>query len=479
MRKKSVLWLLIVFLASGAVAQTKAPAEQIDELMRYCHEHEMFNGVVMVKQDGKTIYEKAWGLADLRDGRVLTTDTAFYLASVSKQFTAMGVMLLVERGQLSFDSKLSEFFPQFPAYADGVTVQDLMTHTSGIPDHFGILPEVPDGLTNAQVLEVLTAVPELEFEPGSRYSYSNGGYVLLSMIIAKVATQPFPQFMKENIFAPLGMARTLVYDESRPEIVNRAVGFDPYGGLDDYTILTSGDGGIYSTVGDLSTWDDALYGNKLVSPETLELAFTPTSLNSGEMSNYGFGWGIRFVDGRKIVSHSGGLDGFRTLIVRDLERKNTLIVLTNFGDTMDFGELWRQISAILDGRQPSMPKIPVGLYLAHIIEEEGLAAALVAYDESRAQGEDSAYDLGEGQLNTLSYHYLAGGEIDTAIVLFKKNVEAYPESFNVYDSLGEAYMAKGVRREAITNYARSLVLNPDNQNALKMLMRLQEHPKAE
>jgi CubicO group peptidase (beta-lactamase class C family) len=476
MKTKSALavWLAIVFLASGAVAQTSGPAEQIDELMRYCHEKGMFNGVILVKQDGKKIYEQAWGLADLRDGRELTTDTAFYLASVSKQFTAMGAMLLVERGQLSLDSKLSEFFPQFPAYADGITVQDLMTHTSGIPDYYSLMTDVADGFNNAQVLEILTAVPELEFEPGSRFSYSNGAYVLLSMIVAKAARQPFPEFMKENIFVPLGMGRTLVYDESRPEIVNRAVGFDPYGDLDDYTILTTGAGGMYSTVGDLSTWDDALYGGKLVRPETLDRAFSPTRLNNGEMSDYGFGWGIRMVNDRKIVSHTGGLDGFRTMIVRDLERKNAVIMLTNFGDTMNFIELWRQIAAILDGKQASMPKAPVGLYLAHIIEREGLAAALVAYDEIQAQGGDSSYDLGEEQLNSLSDHFLARGEIDTAIVLFEKNAEAFPESFNVYDSLGGAFMAKGVRREAIINYAKSLVLNPDNQNALRMLTRLQE-----
>ena len=473
------LSLLIVFLALGAAAQINGPAAQIDELMRYCQSHEMFNGVILVKQAGETIYEKAWGLADLRDGRKLTTDTAFYLASVSKQFTAMGVMLLVERGQLSFDSKLSEFFPEFPAYADDVTVQDLMTHTSGIPDHFRLLDGGADRLTNRQVLEALTAVPELDFEPGTRFSYSNGGYVLLAMIIAKAADQPFPEFMKENIFEPLDMDRTLVYDESRPEIVNRAVGFDPYGGLDDYTILTTGAGGIYSTVGDLSKWDDALYGDKLISPATLERAFSPTRLNDGEVSDYGFGWGIRTIDGRKIVGHSGGLNGFRTLIMRDLERRNAVIMLTNFGDTMDFGELSRQIAAILNGKRVTMPKAPVGLYLARVIEEDGLAAALVAYDEIRSQSEDSAYDLVESQLNNLGYHYLERGQTDTAIVFFKMNVEAYPDSFNAYDSLGEGYMAKGLSRLAIASYARSLVLNPDNQNALTMLMRLQELPKGE
>jgi len=470
------LWVLLIVLPLGAEAHADETHERIEALMRHCHEHGMLNGVVLVKANGETVYEKAWGLADLRDGRALDTDTAFYLASVSKQFTAMGAMLLVERGKLSYDSKLSEFFPEFPDYADEVTVHHLMTHTSGIPDHFDLLQDVPDGLTNAQVLETLVAVPELEFEPGSRFSYSNGGYVLLSMIVAKASRKPYHEFMADNVFKPLGMKRTLVYDESRPEIANRAVGFNATGDLDDYGILTTGAGGIYSTLGDLSKWDDALYGERLVGSETLERAFSATTLSDGTESNYGYGWGVETRDGRKIVAHSGGLNGYRTFVARDLEKRNSVILLTNMGGTINLGQLAESVAAVLEGEDPPMPDIPIALHLMRLIDRDGLATALVSYDEIRDRGEGGGYDLSEGQLNVLGYEYLGRGEVDTAIVLFKKNVEAYPEAFNVYDSLAEAYMKKGATRRAIVNYAQSLVLNPDNDNALQRLERLRNAP---
>ncbi len=460
-----------IFLAVGPTVYAADKAEQIESLMRYCHENAMFNGVVLVKEEGRTIYEKAWGQADLRDGRALDVDSAFYLASVSKQFAAMAAMLLVEQGKLRYDTKLSELFPEFPDYAAEVTVHHLLTHTSGVPDHFRVLGEVPDDLTNEQVLEALVAVPELDFEPGSRYSYSNGGYVLLSMIAARASGRPYHQFMAEEVFEPLGMDRTLVYDASKPKIENRAAGFTPAGELDDYRILTTGAGGMYSTVGDLSIWDDALYSGRLVESETLERAFSVTALSDGEQSDYGYGWRILETDGRKVVAHTGGLGGYRTFIGRDLERRNTVILLTNMGDTMNFGQLRDAITAILEGDEPAMPQIPMVTHLAKLVDQHGLAAALVAHDEICASSQDR-YDCGEAQLNVLGYRFLARGEVDTAIVFFKKNVEAYPEAFNVYDSLGEAYMAKSMKREAIVNYARSLVINPDNENAIRMLERL-------
>ena len=200
-------------------------------------------------------------------------------------------MILEEKGKLSYDDKLSDYFPEFPEYAKNITIHHLLTHTSGIFDYFK-KRQYRNNLTNDDVLKFLTKQSETDFEPGTEFSYSNSGYVLLSLIIERVTKIPYHKFLKENIFVPLGMENTLVFDESKPEVPNRAVGYKSNGKLNDYKILTTGDGGIYSTIEDLFLWDQALYTNKIVSKETLKSGYKPVKLTNGEKKNYGYGWGL-------------------------------------------------------------------------------------------------------------------------------------------------------------------------------------------
>jgi len=205
----------------------------------------------------------------------------------------------------------------------------------------------PD-LKNQDVLEILIKQKSLEFKPGDRFEYSNSGYILLAMITEKVSGVPFHEFMKSNVFDPLGMTNTLVYDESKPVISNRAIGYNMDGTLNDYNLLTTGAGGMFSTVDDLYLWDQELYNCTLVSYGTIYEAFTPIILNGGETYNYGFGWFI-YEDGRsKTVSHSGNFSGFRTYISRDIVKKNAYILLTNNGDALDMNKVVNAIRDFLD-----------------------------------------------------------------------------------------------------------------------------------
>jgi CubicO group peptidase (beta-lactamase class C family) len=341
--------LAALLIARGADIRRRPAARsvQVDTLL---HALDGTPGAaVVVVQDGKIVHRKGYGLADLETKAPVRPDTPFYLASVSKQFTAMAIMLLAEQGKLSYDDPLRNFFPDFPAFGNGITLRHLLYHTSGIPDYLNDrLVEDATDFTNARVLDLVEHLKELKFPPGERYSYSNSGYILLAMTAARVSGQPFHRFMQERVFGPLGMKHTRVYDESKPVIPDRARGYSREGDafkLNDYHLLTAGDGGTFSTAEDLARWDRCLYTEKLVKAATLQQAFTRGKLNDGKEFDYGFGWSVGTFRGLRTVSHGGGLGGFRTFILRFPDQRFSVIVLSNNG-TFNSGATSYQIAEI-------------------------------------------------------------------------------------------------------------------------------------
>ena len=356
--KKSALFTLFVLCLLLTACRSKTPkeeigkAEKIGVLMNTLHKKGKFNGTVLVSEGGKIIYEHAFGLADQETKELLKPGSSFYLASVAKQFTAMAIMMLQEKNELSYGDKLIKYFPEFPSYAKDISIKHLMTHTSGLPDHYR-LGSYKVGLKNADVLEILLKQDTLDFAPGDKFSYSNSGYVLLAMIAEKVTGAPFPAFLKASILEPLGMHHTLIVEGPVATLNNRAIGYNKVGEADDYELLTTGAGGMYGTVEDLFLWDQALNTEKLVSRQTLEEAYEPTVLNDGSISYYGFGW---FLDvDNHTVAHSGGLSGFRTFIKRDLKNGNSYMFLTNFGDAASLPAIETEIDGILAGSADTEP----------------------------------------------------------------------------------------------------------------------------
>ncbi len=344
MKNISFLFLTLVSLSACHIKDRK---ERIGELMTELYRKGDFNGTILVAEKGNIIYDTAFGFGNFTTREPLNDSSSFYLASVSKQFTAMAIMILKEQNKLSYNDTLTKYFPEFPAYANKITIRHLLTHTSGLADYLSMDNLYKPGLNNEEVLNTLVTQKKLNFYPGDRFSYSNSGYVILAMIVERVSGKPFNVFMKEYIFDPLGMKNTLVFDKSKPAIRNRAVGFNKNGDLDDYEILTAGDGGLYSTTHDLFLWDQSLYHNKLVDSSTLAEAFHETKLNNGSLSNYGFGWVIARDAKNKIVSHNGGMNGYRTMIYRDMKNRNSIIMLTNKGDAANVESITRRILLIL------------------------------------------------------------------------------------------------------------------------------------
>lgn len=285
---------------------------------------------VAVIQNGRFLHKNGYGLADLRTKMPIQPETCFMLASVSKQFTAMAIMILKEEGKIAYEDTLPKYFPEVPHGWKNITIKNLLTHTSGIPDRFYLIGYA-EGYSNQDILERLIKTRYLDFMPGRKYKYSNSGYNLLAMIVEKVSGQPFREFLKERIFDPLGMYDTVVYDKTEPLIENRAIGYRRSGRgyrPNDFLLWTTGSSGIFSNVEDLFKWDQSLYTEKLVSAETLKEAFSPhAQVDSRE--SYGYGWRITANEGINAIYHSGSLGGAHTIIFRIPEKHFTIILLAN------------------------------------------------------------------------------------------------------------------------------------------------------
>jgi CubicO group peptidase (beta-lactamase class C family) len=333
------------------------PDAEIDAVFADLDMPQYPGAALLVVDRGQIIYRKCYGLADLETNRPITTDTSFYLASISKQFTAMAVMLLVNDKRLSYEDRLSAFFPQLPAWAAEISVRNLLHHTAGLPNYLAFLgssgrtPEWTGdvlGVTNEAVLNWIARLPTPDFPVGSQFAYSNTGYVLLATIVATVSGQSFAEFLKANVFDPLGMRHTVVYDATRPTLHKLAHGYWNENGSFkrwDYPLLTAGDGGLFSTLDDLFLWDQALNTELMVPRAALVQGFTSGVTNDGTSVGYGLGWitnvfphcnaaereqllALGGADFRH-VAHGGSLGAYCNYIIRFLDAQRTIIVLSN------------------------------------------------------------------------------------------------------------------------------------------------------
>ena len=453
-------------------AQSDPRPERMAALVRHCSDQGMFNGALLVLDDSRTIYEAAAGVLDLKTKRAVTLDTPFYLASVGKQFTAMAVLLLVDEGKLSLEDEARKHLKELGAWADGVTLHHLLSHTSGIPCHFNDLRHDPKGIRNEDVLRILAEHGKLRFAPGTRWSYSNAGYVFLSIIVERVSGRPFGAFLRERIFEPLGMKNAMVPDGKAPLPKGRARGFGLMGESADYESFTTGSGGIYASVRDLAAWNRALIKGELLAAKTFEKMITPVAVPGGNSSGYGYGWMRITRSPQRVIYHPGGLAGFKTVNLINLDEGQAIIALSNCSDSLS-DSMGSGLRRILMGAEVPDPKTRIGPYLAKLLRERGLDAAKTRYAEI-LEKERAPYDLGEGELNALGYSCLRVDKREEAVALFRLNVAAHPKSANVYDSLGEGLMAQGKIEEAIRQYARSLTIDPRNVNAIEKLQALKE-----
>ncbi len=313
---------------------------EVDALFEPLTEGESPGAAVMVIERGQVLHVGGYGYADLERRNPITPKTAFRLASVSKQFAAMAIMILAERGLLDFDDPMIQYLPELARFGDRIALRHLLVHTSGLPDYYDALEAESEGgmPDTEQAMRFLAGWGEPLFPAGERYEYSNPGYDMLALVVERASGQTFGQFVQDNIFTPLGMNDSVVHDGSQGAIRNRALGYSrsEYSfELDDEHVLNNiiGSGGIYSTVEDLRLWDQALFTEKLVQRSTLDEAWSPARLAGGDEYPYGFGWRLgRYGGLGHLVAHSGGWVGFSTFVVHYPEREFSVIVLSNLGE---------------------------------------------------------------------------------------------------------------------------------------------------
>ncbi|MEP6571825.1 MAG: serine hydrolase domain-containing protein [Gemmatimonadota bacterium] len=290
---------------------------------------------VLIVEDGKVLVRRSFGMAELEAHRPVTPATNFRLASLTKQFTAMSVMILADRGQLRFDDAIGGIIPGLPPHLQPITVRQLLNHVSGLADYEDLMsPGVTVPLKDADVLALLKAHDSTKFAPGSEYEYSNSGYTMLAQIVEHVSKQRFADFLHHEIFEPLGMAHTVAFENGISTVSDRAYGYTLEGKSyvrTDQSLTSSvlGDGGIYTSIDDLTRWDAALYTTRLVRAETMAEAVKPAHLTTGGRSDYGFGWFLGDYRGVEGTWHTGTTIGFRNAIRRFPSRGLTIVVLTN------------------------------------------------------------------------------------------------------------------------------------------------------
>ena len=290
---------------------------------------------LLIINDGNILLARGYGLANLEDDIPITPATNFRLASVTKQFTGMCIMILVNWAQLEYEQTLTEIFPSFPDYGSDITVLNLLQHTSGLRDYFSLIPEnTTEQIYDADVLALMMEQNSTYFPPGTEYRYSNSGYAVLAMIVEQVSGTGFAEFIELNIFSPLGMSYSIAYENGISEVENRAYGYSLVGteySRDDQSITSAvlGDGGVYSSLDDMSKWDQSLYTSQLVPYMILSQAFVTGTLLNGSETGYGFGWVLDNYNYRKRVYHTGNTRGFRNVFMRFPDERLSILILTN------------------------------------------------------------------------------------------------------------------------------------------------------
>jgi CubicO group peptidase (beta-lactamase class C family) len=343
-----LLGLLLCGLTS-CVAETTTDSDdrsaRVATLFEHFNEGKQPGAAVLIIEDGRTVFARGFGYADLDKGARITPDSSFRLASVSKQFTTAAVMVLAEQGKLDYDDLLVEYVPEFDSWP-GVTIRHLMTHTSGIPDYYlagyyeshdadAPMPQYSD------IVEIMSNYPTPDFAPGEKYVYNDAAYEVLVEIIERVADRKFTTFLTENVFAPAGMKTATTFHSSRPDIPHRAYGYEPIeqgfelADFDPFNDML-GSGGVYATLKDFVAWAEALEENRVFTAPSLAEANRRASLNDGSIIDYGFGWRVDQYRGHARVGHGGSWVGFRTGIARYPDEGLTIVVLTNRSDGAPF-----------------------------------------------------------------------------------------------------------------------------------------------
>lgn len=344
---KKIICLILIAVLFQPVSAQLTKSERLEQLFDSIYRTGQFSGNVLIAENGKPLYQHCFGMADEKTKIPLNADTRFLIGSVSKQFTAMGIVLLKIAGKLNYEDTLGKFIPELPYY--NITIRQMLQHSSGLPDYGPLMQQHWDNQKfagNADMINMLIKhKPPVFFAPGERYLYSNTGYALLATIIERVSGQSFPDYMEQKVFAPLGMNHTIIYTRRyHPRKVrNYATGYvyidslQQFGLPEEHPVWKNalwedgiyGEDGVNPTVGDMLIWNQTLYNKRFIPASEIDTIFTPDLPRIGT-SDQGFGWRIQKKDSLgRIVFHSGGWPGYIAYNEQHLDHNRTIIILRN------------------------------------------------------------------------------------------------------------------------------------------------------
>lgn len=474
----SIKFLVTVLLISIPYNVARANADQpaaIQAVVKRAADHGVFSGAVLVAHQGRVIYRAGHGLANHEWRQPNSPETVFRLGSLSKSFTAVAVMQLVQNGKLNLDDTIHKHLPNFPAdYGKQVTIRQLLTHQSGISNYVR-LPGWFEGrykqpIDDADFLKAVTQLP-LEFEPGKGRRYSNAGYFILGKIIEAASGLPYADFVKKHITAPAGMTQTK-HDSHTDIIANRADGYQwtANGGYRNEHYLNTevfrAAASLVSSVDDLLKWDQALSNDTLLDQKHRAILFAPEAPLSWEVQTRSLADGAKKLTS---VGYNGAIMGFSSMFTRFPEDRFLVVLLSNNGTGYQtLTALTQEIAETLYG--VAQPKATPAAYLL----TQAFLKGDLADGFAKIQSHPGSYDINEGRLNSLGYQFLEFRLIDQAVAVLEFVTTLYPNSANAFDSLGEAYLIGDNREKAAINYRKSLALDPQNQNARAILQRLKQ-----
>jgi len=478
MKPSSLFICLLLLLTQTAIAQSKK--EKLDKLMKTYHQYNMFDGSVLVAENGKVIYKAAFGMANREWNIPNTPDTKFMIGSVSKPITALLMLLQVQKGLVNLDKTIADYLPEFAGKpAAKITVRQLLSHTSGMPNYDIIRDFFPrisrQNFTREDYVKVYMD-SALTFAPGSSYYYSSWGYFTLGYIMEKVSGKSYSQLMKEEIFDKIGMNSSGSYFHTQV-VAKRATGYDY--GFDGYTSSdfrdqsnTMGTGDLYSTVEDLFKLNTALTNNTLLNKQLTDEMFKPGMPPAG----YGFGWfnkNFKYSLTDTVASnfHLGMTEGFLSFVVRIPSTNSFIVILCNSSPT-DFFGITGNLAKVLYNKPVAM-KEPVHKVVETMIGSKGVVKAVEEYQ--RIKNDTAHYYIDWISMDFLGNKLYDLKRYEEAKVLFENNAAEFPQKDLTLMSLAKTYEALGRKKEAIEWYKKVLALNPKYEEARNRLKELGEN----
>lgn len=481
----SLLCILVAW-SSSAICQVGSldRETQLDALVESYIEAQQIPGIaIAVVEQSRMVMAKAYGVDNLESKRPLTTQSIFHMASVSKPFAATSIMQLVEQGKMNLDDPLVKYLPYFKlddSLYQQITIKQMLTHTSGIPDvqdYEWDKPQFDEGAAERYVKSL--AHEKMIAGPGEKWRYSNMAFDILADVVAKVSGVNFEDYVKMNILDPLNMKESdFLRERIKPELRISGHLFDlqpKVSSVYPYNRRHAPSSCLNSNVEEMCNWaianmDHGIFnGRRILQASSYDLLFEPQA-QVDENRSIGLSWFIENRHGNKMISHGGGDTGFRSYIILIPEKSLAIVAASNYEGTQ-INRLAYGLIDILLGVTPEKPQKSLILTLGKTIVNTGVDSAIQQYRDLKKSSIEN-FDFSEGQLNTLGYLLIRSQRLLDAIAVFKINVEMFPDSFNPFDSLGEAYMLNGDIESAVNSYQQSLKLNPHNSNAIHKLEQL-------